>query len=98
MFYSISTNFYSIPLPHNARADSIQISWTQINSLDNNTGVWQLDNVVLLYANELDKPIFDTFNSQTSSSPILLYSGGSIEVRNPSINCKSQIYLIGEYV
>ena len=92
MLYSINTEFYSIPLPLNARADSIQISWTQVNSLDNNIGVWQLDNVIMLYANELDTPILDTFNSHMSSSPVLLYSGGSIKVRSLSINCNLQIF------
>ena len=69
--YSIAPDVYTIPLPLNARADVVQISWMQVNSSANNTGVWQLDNIAILYASEM----------KTLSSPVLFYSGGTIEVR-----------------
>ena len=59
-------------MPLNARADAVQISWMQVNRSAYNTGVWQLDNVAILYSSEIE----------TLSSPILFYSGGTIEVRN----------------
>ena len=80
LVFSFSTNLYSVHLPVHACTEGTQISWTQADGFTNNTGVWQLDNVVMLYAKKLEATLLDTFTNHMSSSPVLFYPGGSIQV------------------
>ena len=58
----------------------MQFSWTQANGFQANEAVWQLDNVAVLFANQIDSPLLDTFTRPASSSSVLFYSFGTIEV------------------
>ena len=85
--YSLATNLHSVRLPAHACTEGTQISWTQADGFTNNTGVWQLDNVAVLYANELEASLLDTFTSDVSLSSILFYSGGTIQVKVVAFSC-----------
>ncbi|XP_065903817.1 reelin-like [Dysidea avara] len=89
---SFSTNLYSVHLPVHACTEGTQISWTQADGFTNNTGVWQLDNVVMLYAKKLEATLLDTFTNHMSSSPVLFYPGGSIQDNVCSINDKQLLF------
>ena len=78
---SFSSELYSIRLPSLAQGESVQFSWTQASGFRSNESVWQLDNIALLFANEINSSLLDTFSRPLQSRFVLFYSGGSIEVR-----------------
>ena len=69
-----------MPLPLFALNEAVQFSWTQASGFHANEEVWQLDNVALLYSNEINSPLLSTFSGLEQSSSIMLYSGGNVEV------------------
>ena len=75
----------SVQLPLLARNEGVQFLWTQASGFHANEEVWQLDDVVVLYINEINSPLLSTFSGIEQSSSVMYYSGGSIEVCN-SIN------------
>lgn len=70
----------SIQLPLFALNEAVQFSWTQTSGFLANEEVWQLDNVALLYTNEINSPLLSTFSRLEQSSSIMFYSGGNVEV------------------
>jgi len=68
-------------LPSLARAEDVQFSWTQASGFQANEAVWQLDNIAVLFANQLDSALLDTFTRPALSSSVLFFSSGSIEVK-----------------
>ena len=82
---SFSSELYSIRLPALARSEGVQFSWTQERGFGDSQSIWQLDNVALLFANEIDSSMLDTFNRPLQSTSVLFYSGGRIEVRISAI-------------
>ena len=76
-----SPDLYTVWLPLLAQAEGVQFSWTQANGFQANEAVWQLDNVAVLFANQIDSPLLDTFTRPASSSLALFYSSGTIEVK-----------------
>jgi len=75
-----SPDLYTIQLPSLARAEGVQFSWTQASGFQANEAVWQLDNVAMLFANQINAALLDTFTRPTLSSSVLFYSSGTIEV------------------
>ena len=71
---------FSIQLPLLARNEGVQFTWTQADGFQENEEVWQLDNVALLYNNEITAPQLSTFSEFQQSNFVLFYSGGNIEV------------------
>jgi len=75
-----SPDLYTVQLPSLARAEGVQFSWTQTSGFQANEAVWQLDNVAMLFANQINAALLDTFTRPTLSSSVLFYSSGNIEV------------------
>ena len=71
---------FSIQLPLSARNEMIQFSWTQADGFQVNEEVWQLDNIALLYNDEINAPQLSTFSELQQSNFVMFYSGGNIEV------------------
>jgi len=67
----------------------VQFSWTQASGFQANEAVWQLDNVAVLFANQINTALLDTFTRPALSSSVLFYSAGTIEV-----NYDSQVYIL----
>ena len=75
-----SPDLYTVQLPSLARAEGVQFSWTQASNFQANEAVWQLDNVAMLFANQINTALLDTFTRPALSSSVLFYSSGTIEV------------------
>jgi len=76
-----SPDLYTVQLPSLAQDEGVQFSWTQASGFQANEAVWQLDNVAVLFANQINTALLDTFTRPTLSSSVLFYSSGNIEVR-----------------
>ena len=76
-----SPDLYTVQLPSLSRAEGVQFSWTQAIGFQANEAVWQLDNVAVLFANQINTALLDTFTRPTLSSSVLFYSSGNIEVK-----------------
>ena len=76
----MSPVLFSIQLPLSARNEMIQFSWTQADGFQVNEEVWQLDNIALLYNDEISTPQLSTFSELQQSNFVMFYSGGNIEV------------------
>lgn len=72
----------TVQLPLLARSEGVQLSWTQVNGFYMNEEIWQLDNVALLYNNEINSPLLSTFSRSEQSSTVLFNSGGKVKVCN----------------
>lgn len=68
-------------LPLLAQNEGVQFSWTQADGFQANEDVWQLDNVALLYNEEIDTPQLSTFSELEQSNLVMFYSGGNFEVK-----------------
>ena len=79
-----SPDLYTVQLPSLAQAEGVQFSWTQASGFQANEAVWQLDNVAMLFANQIDSALLDTFTRPALSNSVLFFSSGTIEVNN---NC-----------
>ena len=69
----------TVQLPLLARNEGVQLSWNQSSGFNANEEVWQLDNIALIYSNEINLPLLTTFSGLEQSSSVM-YSGGSVEV------------------
>lgn len=67
-------------LPILARGEGVQFYWTQASGFHANEDIWQLDNVALLYSNEIYLPLLSTFSGLEQSSLVMFYTGGNVEV------------------
>ncbi|XP_065903815.1 reelin-like [Dysidea avara] len=74
-----SPDLYTVQLPSLAQAEDVQFSWTQTSGFQANEAVWQLDNVAILFANQVDSALLDTFTRPALSSSVLFFSSGTIE-------------------
>ena len=71
----------TIQLPLSARNEEVQFSWTQADGFQVNEEVWQLDNVALLYNEEINTPRLDNSSESQQLNFVMFYSGGNVEVK-----------------
>ena len=71
----------TIQLPLSARSEEVQFSWTQADGFQVNEEVWQLDNVALLYNEEINTPRLDNSSESQQLNFVMFYSGGNVEVK-----------------
>ena len=96
-----ASDLYTLEIPSSARSEGVKFSWTQESGFRINEAVWQLDNVAVLYANEIDSALLDTFSGTTQASSVMLFSGGSIQVcahTTPCLNNHRMHYLYGKTI